>query len=196
MKEDYLWDKTGDDPEIKGFENELAAFRYRETDPVFLLAVAACPVVEKPQRRKISLAFAFAAACPTAIVIMLGVWFTLSDTRSWDDGNVAITKPTNGEIEGNEIGSLPVKTIETENRRFRQNVLKIRHVGSPTLRRKKVAARISDLKKQIVELTNEEKFAYGQLMLALSVTGSTLKIVKDRIDGIDDDKIGETKNGL
>ena len=33
MKEDYLWDKTGSDPEIEKLENALKAFRYQETAP-------------------------------------------------------------------------------------------------------------------------------------------------------------------
>ena len=35
-------------------------------------------------------------------------------------------------------------------------------------------------------LTEEEKYAYGQLMLALSITGSKLKIVKDTINGVEE----------
>jgi hypothetical protein len=35
-------------------------------------------------------------------------------------------------------------------------------------------------------LTAEEKYAYDQLMLALSITGSKLKIVKDKIAGTED----------
>ena len=31
MKEDYLWDKTGEDAEIARLENALQAFRYTET---------------------------------------------------------------------------------------------------------------------------------------------------------------------
>jgi hypothetical protein len=43
------------------------------------------------------------------------------------------------------------------------------------------------------ELTAEEQFAYRQLMLALSITGSKLKIVQDTIDGTEDTN-DDTKN--
>ena len=48
-----------------------------------------------------------------------------------------------------------------------------------------VAANI-ETKKPTVKLTKEEKYAYDQLMLALSVTSSKLKLVTDKIDGIEE----------
>jgi hypothetical protein len=41
-------------------------------------------------------------------------------------------------------------------------------------------------KDQIVKLTAEEKAAYDKLMLALSITGSKLKIVKDKVQNSDE----------
>ena len=40
--------------------------------------------------------------------------------------------------------------------------------------------------KPAVKLTKEEKFAYDQLMLALSITSSKLKLVQDKVDGIEE----------
>ena len=40
MNEDYLWDKTGEDPEIEKLENALQVFRYKETAPPALPAKA------------------------------------------------------------------------------------------------------------------------------------------------------------
>ena len=37
-------------------------------------------------------------------------------------------------------------------------------------------------------LTNEEKFAYNQLMLALSITGSKLRLVTDKIENSEEIK--------
>lgn len=36
-------------------------------------------------------------------------------------------------------------------------------------------------------LTDEEKYAYGQLMLALSITSSKWQVVQDSINGVEDD---------
>jgi hypothetical protein len=35
-------------------------------------------------------------------------------------------------------------------------------------------------------LTKEEKYAYDQLMLALSITSSKLKMVKDKVAGVEE----------
>ena len=43
-------------------------------------------------------------------------------------------------------------------------------------------ARRVEVKKSSDKLTKEETYAYNQLMLALSITGSKLKLVKDKID--------------
>ncbi len=37
MKEDYLWDKTGENHEIERLENALKMFRYKETAPPSLI---------------------------------------------------------------------------------------------------------------------------------------------------------------
>ena len=41
-------------------------------------------------------------------------------------------------------------------------------------------------KNEIVKLTEEEKEAYEKLMLALSITSSKLKIVKDKVQNTDE----------
>ena len=49
-------------------------------------------------------------------------------------------------------------------------------------------------KNEPVKLTNEEKFAYNQLMLALSITGSKLKLVQDTIDRIENTSTSDRQN--
>jgi hypothetical protein len=44
-------------------------------------------------------------------------------------------------------------------------------------------ARKTEFVKPAVKLTEEEKYAYNQLMLALSITSSKLKLVEDKIYG-------------
>ncbi len=60
MKEDYLWNKTGNDPEIEKLENALKAFRYQETAPPALPAKI-IPFETKTSRGFFRLAFAFTA---------------------------------------------------------------------------------------------------------------------------------------
>ena len=52
-----------------------------------------------------------------------------------------------------------------------------------------IAAQNIEAKKTKIELTKEEKYAYKQLMLALSITSSKLKLVADKIDNIEQSKV-------
>jgi hypothetical protein len=45
-----------------------------------------------------------------------------------------------------------------------------------------------------VALTDEERYAYNRLMLALSITGSKLKLVRDTIDQIETGKSANAPN--
>ncbi len=49
---------------------------------------------------------------------------------------------------------------------------------------------------QFVKLTEEEKAAYEKLMLALSITSSKLKIVKDKVQNLDDQTAINTENNI
>ncbi len=51
-----------------------------------------------------------------------------------------------------------------------------------------VAQNIED-KKPKVKLTKEEKYAYDQLMLALSITSSKLKLVTDKIENVEEQNV-------
>ncbi len=79
MKDDYLWNKTGADPEIQRLENALRVFRYRETAPPALPAKI-IPFERKISRRFFRLAFAF-AVCAAFIIVSLGVWLQISSEK-------------------------------------------------------------------------------------------------------------------
>lgn len=216
MKQDYLWDKSGAvDPEIEQLENALIAFRYRETAPPALPAkVLAFPerAVEKPARR-FSFAFAF-AACAAAILITFGVLFQFSNSKTAIGSDSARTFSSGEEIENDSIEndsiendsaagtqSLTLKNVETSPqievtrqiiRQFektltinktKSNVVKIRQ-SVPTQNKSNVGK--AETENPSAALTDEEKYAYDQLMLALSITGSKLKIVKDKVEGVEE----------
>jgi hypothetical protein len=186
MNEDYLWDKTGEDPEIEKLENALQAFRYRETAPPALPANAVPSEKETP-RRFFQFAFAF-AACAACVVILLGVWFQFSSNKIEvvEDLTETISPPTvSDEIFVKEPDITTVEIINFPKPTAKQNVVKIRK-SVPLIARqnKTTTARNIEVKKPSVKLTEEEKYAYEQLMLALSITGSKLKLVKDKVEGI------------
>lgn len=182
MNEDYLWDKTGEDPEIEKLENALQAFRYRETAPPALPANAVPSEKEKP-RGFLKFTFAF-ATCAACVVILLGVWFQFSSNKI----EVAeITPPTvSDEIIVKDPKITNVSTINNPPQTVRRNVVKIRKSVLLIARQNKTIARNIKVKNSVVKLTEEEKYAYEQLMLALSITGSKLKLVKDKVQGIEE----------
>jgi hypothetical protein len=198
MKQDYLWDKTGEDPEIEKLENALAAFRCQENAPPALPAkVLHFPlrIAKKTPRRRFSLTFAF-AACAAAVLITLSILFQFSNSETTGANDLAQT--TAPQISS---GVLPIEKAKTpqqaeipkrdekpfEKKIAKQNVVKFPHLPSGELRQHKTIAQHTEISKpNQTALTAEEKHAYEQLMLALSITGSKLKIVKDKIDGVEE----------
>jgi len=71
-------------------------------------------------------------------------------------------------------------------RSVKPNIVKVRQLNAPVIHPNKAVMRNIKIKEPAETLTAEEKYAYDQLMLALSITGSTLRIVKDKIDGIEE----------
>ena len=175
MNEEYLWDKTGSDAEIEGLENALMAFRYKPVEPPALPAKA-FSLAENPRRNwfKLGFAVAFAAA---VIAVVPAVWF-LVPNRSVVTETVKTVDPVPVVVKNNDDGAkveaLPAEAppINIDGAVFR-----------PAAKRLKPLAANSFVKDHPVKLTKEEKYAYGQLMLALSITESKLKIVRDAIAG-------------
>jgi len=186
MKEDYLWDKTGEDAEIEQLENALMAFRYTETAPPELPQKVF--TVEKAKPRKFfQFGFAFAAFA-AVVVIFCAVWFQIGS------GKLPVIEPVaenNAPKNEDKVADekiiktpdkpAPVKIVENAPR----SVARIRRNSAPVVRSNKPVRQNIKVKEPAETLTAEEKYAYDQLMLALSITGSKLKIVKDKIDGIE-----------
>lgn len=205
MKQDYLWDKTGEDPEIEKLENALSAFRYRETAPPELPAKV-IPFPNKAPRRFFRLSFAF-AACAALIIVSLGVWFQFSVSKvEVAKDSTETTAPQKVEKALDEIriengdsltinhdlavinaGSL-IRKHEVSKQSAGRKTIKVKNVVPVTASFNKNAtvAQKSEIRKPEVKLTKEEKYAYDQLMLALSITSSKLKIVKDKVEGVEE----------
>ena len=184
MKEDYLWDKTGEDAEIEKLENALMAFRYQESAPPELPAKVFEIEKQKP-RRFFQFGFAFAAFA-SVVVILFAVWFQVSSSKILVIESVAeINEPQNADkIKEPTIES--VKVVNVPKQLSKPSAIKIRQTVAPTIRPNKLFARYKKVKAPTETLTAEEKYAYDQLMLALSVTSSSLQIVKDKVEGIEE----------
>jgi cytoskeletal protein RodZ len=107
MKEDYLWDKTGADPDIEKLENALEVFRYKQTAPPELPAKVLPFRKEEPQlpRRIFSFAVA-AAACLVFGIIAIGIWQVLKNNAEAPANLAESTEP--------EIAAPPVPFVSKE----------------------------------------------------------------------------------
>jgi hypothetical protein len=183
MNEDYLWDKTGEDPEIEKLENALAVFRYKETAPPELPAKV-LPFKQKDAPRSfVRYAYA-AAACVAFAAISLGVWLQLSNNKTGEAAAeiTAIYTPQTSFETPTETFLPLIEKSRAQKEIAKPNIVKIRKPVSPTIRQNRTLAQ-NARKAKPDELTTEEKYAYNQLMLALSITGSKLRLVTDRIEG-------------
>ena len=208
MKQDYLWDKTGEDPEIEKLENALLAFRYQETE-LPALPAKIIPFEQQSTRkffRFFRLSFAFASFA-SLVTVSFGVWFLFSSGKTEIASNTTQTEAaqTVGTVANeNQIkkrdefaikDNLAVKDIdlsigkgEVSKQSVERKTLKVKNITPGTARKNKeiTIAEKTEAKSSTVKLTKDEKYAYDQLMLALSITSSKLKLVKDKVEGVEE----------
>jgi hypothetical protein len=199
MKENYLWDKTGGDIEIERLENALKAFRYQEIAPPALPAKI-IPFEKKSPFRFFRFSFA-SAAFAALMFVCLSVWLLYSPKKievakdlpeakkievakdSRETIVSQIEKKDSDAILAEKPNDLIVGKVGKPKRAAKQNVAQVRKVVPTKIRQNNLIARNVEAKKPEVKLTKEEKYAYDQLMLALSITGSKLKLVSDKVSG-------------
>jgi hypothetical protein len=181
--EDYLWDKTGEDPEIEKLENALSVFRYKETAPPELPAKV-LPFTTKKETPRSFFRFAYAAAaCVAFFAIALGVWFQVSNNKidvaeipAEITAPVAVENKITDDVSAKDSVEpsvvAPKQIAKREVVKVKKQVYKI-----------KAAPRVVKVQPETVALTSEEKYAYNQLMLALSITGAKLRLVSEKIEG-------------
>ncbi len=115
---------------------------------------------------------------------LAGAWFQISRNGIEGATDLAetITPQTTIKFPNDSI----VKKVEISEQSVGQKVSKVRKVVPVIARQNKTIAKNLKVKKPTVRLSKEEKYAYDQLMLALSITSSKLKLVKDKIEGIEE----------
>ena len=175
MNKEYLWDKTGHDPEIESLEIALAPLRFRVSKaPALPTGIASAAEVRRPSWFRLGFAVAFAAA---AVAVGSVTWF-LAPSR-----DVVAMEIADRAVDGLQTAFGPLddkmqaarrETILVENTMPRTGVRKGAQRASATGQRPISRPAI---------LTKDEEYAYGQLMLALTITSSKLKIVHDAIAG-------------
>jgi hypothetical protein len=187
----YLWDKTGSDPEIEALESTLASFRPSVSAPP---RIAGEEQIAEPVRGffRIPFAIKFAMAGAAALLILLGVAgafrlaFIDGSKASIDFSGPAKVKaveiPDLPSSDGQKYGPAVARSVASSPKHENR---KPRRIRVSTASRNSVAKTASSdpPADQLASLTAEERHAYDQLMLALSITSSRLRMVQDIADG-------------
>jgi len=188
MENDYLWDKKGGDAEIEGLESLLSGFKY---EPIAPPSLPAAVVISEPTRFpwwKFSLAFAVPACL--LFVVSISFWFLRPgrESRAAIPGDEQRSTPNIIRNEPSAKNERETKVTEPD-QPVTEPLKPIKTIFAPG--RKPVAPRAVRTghrkpKQQFETLTSEERFAYDQLKLALSITGSKLKVVSDTVNRTED----------
>lgn len=190
MNEEYLWNKTGGDAEIEGLENTLKAFSYQRTAPPELPAKV-LTLAEKPRRNFFRLGFALAFAAVAVVILSVG-WFLIPNRNiAVGSDSVNVIEPQPAIVRQADVP--PTSKVELSAQNYTPAIIKARHTVRLAAKQTNMVAIKPKDKDQLVNLTVEEKYAYGQLILALSITESKLKIVRDTIAGNEEMKTNVEK---
>jgi len=175
MKEDYLWDGTGSDPEIEKLEASLGTLSYKG---------GVAPKV--PVRRRASflsmwrppfgLSAGFAVAC--VAMICFGSLWMIRPKHSVVSVPDIIVDPKQPAIQPNEVVNPPEPPIAGPKSNGRPDVLTASYKPP---KQAKVVKTVH--KEKPIVVTGEEAAAYKELMLALSIASSNLRIVRDTVAG-------------
>ena len=175
MNDEYLWQKTGEDPEIAKLEETLAAFRYREHAPPSL-------TVRQPAKSGTwRLLVGFAIPAFAAVAIAGGIWFQK------DESEITFIHQPPGETVEKPAEPAPpaVQPTAAPRQPVYRRTLGVQSASLVVPRRAR--AKSHPRHSETVALTKEERYAYRQLMLALSISGSQLNIVRNTINGVEDE---------
>lgn len=187
MSENYLWDKTGEDREIEKLENALKSLRHREN------AAPLIPVKTAAEKKYSFNLFPFlvpAFAC--LLIALFAPSFWVKDSANSPD-EIAINEvQTQTVVQKYDIAEkvAPVSEIPQtvkyqEKSGARRRLNKLPKVRPAYVRVNSATARENTKANRTEKLTKEEKYAYDQLMTALAITGSQFKLVRDKVQGVE-----------
>jgi hypothetical protein len=180
MNEEYLWSKKGSDPEIEKLEGLLSRYRL---EPIS--ASVFVPQIAEAQERSVAKRFGWfvGIASPSFALTLFAFWFFSTSPSGTLQVRSFANNDQIGILRSGPMDSSPVKVSEKEVSTSSPAALpkpKATLVKTVYRSRRPKTDRSQTLTAQT--LTREEKYAYDRLMLALSITGTKLKVVQDTID--------------
>jgi hypothetical protein len=188
MSDEYLFQKEGSDREIEKLEDLLSVYRIEPAVPKLSRSEFA------PKRNVgfgwFRLSYAVAFATFAFVLVIGGIYLRYLPSPNTEVTAVsAIETPAvdRDVLVSTSIGSASViapKTSANDEVPVRPTSSG-RNVQTVARHRRRTAAN-SLVAAKTPRLTKEEKYAYDQLMVALWLTGSKLRVVQDTIDRVND----------
>jgi hypothetical protein len=171
MKTDYLWDKKGSDSEIERIETILSEYRY--------VPIQAPNVV--PEKVVSSWRWLLPVTAVAAVVLAV-MWISLSSSHvavSKDESfGILVSAPPVALLPEPPTKTAVERTASVRTSETRPMLTQIRAKASPSRKRTSKPATVA--------LTDEERYAYEQVVRALYITGTQLRSVHSAIAGIED----------
>jgi hypothetical protein len=180
MKNDYLWDRSGHDPEIERIERSLDGLRYRPGPAPRISVEGATWTSFFSFPSTLRLAFAGTGLLAVAL-ISIGIWSQFAQKQ------LILAR----DIDAKRFSPIsPVLPLRLKVKPIDEPVPV--NFGKPTIFAP--MSRITNISyrsnakntraNKTVRLTREERDAFNQLMLALAITGSKLKEIQDKVNGL------------
>lgn len=181
MNDDYLWDKKGSDAEIEILERELAQFRLRPQLQAPLISSAK----QLSLFEKLGLLLRMRPRLIMAgLLLILGlVSAALLTSFSPETGVQVAENKTIQPVVLNQLKPSASSAAEIEQPKIEKVKQSTQLISRKETTSVNVVKRKSVAKRKPPVLTADEKYAYEQLMLAISITGSKLREVKEMANG-------------
>jgi hypothetical protein len=182
MNDDYLWDKKGSDAEIEILERELAQFRLRPQLQAPLISSA--KQLSLFEKLGLLLRMRPRLMGATRLLLILGlVSAALLASFSPETGVQVAENKTIQPVVLNQLKPAALSAAEIDQpkiEKVKQSTQLISRKETPSVN---VVKRKSVARRKPPVLTADEQYAYEQLMLAISITGSKLREVKEMANG-------------
>lgn len=188
MSDAYLFEKEGNNIEIERLEDLLSVYRIEPVVPMLANPVAETDTASRFGWLRLGYAVAFAALAVT--LVSSGIYL-----RYLRPANVEMTAISPIETPAVERGFVPPTSVDraaasdpavTQGDDTTAKPMPVRRITRVVDRRSAHAPANVSVAAKTPRLTKEEQYAYDQLKVALWITGSKLRVVKDTIDRVDD----------
>jgi hypothetical protein len=187
MSDTYLFEKEGRDPDIERLEGLLSVYRIEPLPPS--LNRAKREVVKKGSLFRLRFSYALITAALAVVVVSFAILIGFLNQKGRDVGTLRSFEEMPFKPDQNisaasiaDVNELPEPPAEKQRSAAERQPI-LTKVRSVKFRKQTAKGQFAKVK-----LTPEEKYAYQQVLVALWITGSKLKVVQDTINGVNDEK--------